>query len=123
MNTSADLEESGGPPPPPPLEFSKYTVSTLSGGVFACAFQKFPARFARLLSYLFVYILSLPFDDFADCLRKFKVVHGSYTFFICAEHPKTRHIFQYTTRSAKMYGCSLQRIFKIVNFLHFYTYT
>ena len=53
-------------------------------GVYLHAhFQNF--RFARLLSYLFMHVLKLPLDDFADCLVNFKDVHRSYTFCVACE--------------------------------------
>ena len=42
---------------------------------------------AHFTNFISMYITSLPFDDFADCLGNFKVVHRSYTFYICAEQP------------------------------------
>ena len=64
--------------------------SALSGGNFVCLFKFF--RLPSLTCYhiylewkYMYYDPSLPFNDFADCLGNFLVVHRSYTFFTCAE--------------------------------------
>ena len=66
------------------IYISENNIFSVIRGVFACAFQKFQARFVRLLWYLFMYVLSPPFNDLA------------YTFFIFAEQPNPRRISQYT---------------------------
>ena len=75
-----------GPPSPGIFKIciSENNIFSVIRGVFACAFQKFQARFVRLLWYLFMYVLSPPFNDLA------------YTFFIFAEQPNPRRISQYT---------------------------
>ena len=64
--------------------------SAWSGGNFVCLFKIF--RLPSLTCYhiqlewkYMYYDPSLPFNDFADCLGNFLVVHRSYTFYTCAE--------------------------------------
>ena len=66
------------------IYISENNIFSVIRGVFACAFQKFQARFVRLLLYLFMYVLSPPFNDLA------------YNFLIFAEQPNPRRISQYT---------------------------
>ena len=80
----------GGPEHPLPLNYQNihlreqhFKIFGVIRGNFVCLFQNFPAPFAHLLSHLTR--MKVPFNDFADCLGNFKVVHRSYTFFTCAE--------------------------------------
>ena len=107
--TDTDLGGGGalGMSGPPPLEFSKYTsqrttFSVLSGVFLHAHFKNVGSLRSPAMISVYIYVLSPPFNDLADCLGNVKVVHRSYTFYIFAEQPNPRRISQYTPTSVNV---------------------